>query len=202
MKTELADLLKKAIDVELTARIHTMLPGRIISYDPSNQQASVQPLIKKTYLNGKIDSMPIITNVPVVFPRSGGSSLTLPVDEGDTAILFFAERSLERWLSSGDEVEAGLSRKFSIKDCVAMVGLLPLTGSSLSTGKDVVLRYNDAQFTINNDNKLAIGSGENELISMTVDLLDIVKTITTDPPTIALLDLLKLRFEAIKGELV
>lgn len=206
MNIELADLLKKAIDVELTAKIHTMLPGRIIDYDVKNQKASVQPLIKRSYENGEVQSMPIIVNVPVVFPRSGGGSLTFPVEPEDTALLFFSERALERWLSLGGEVDAGASRKFSIKDCVAIMGIIPFNQQSFGTNTDSVWKYKNAQIALNNNDKLAIGNNNDELFAICVDLIDVLKDITVDgnpidPLSITELNTIKSRFISLKGAL-
>ena len=200
----LADLLKKAIDVEIIGKIHTMLPGKIIKYDASKQKADVKPLIKKTYLDGTINEMPIITNVPIIFPRSGGASLTFPVNVGDTAALFFAERALERWLILGGEVEAGASRKYSLTDCIAIMGLFPFTENSLGTATDVVLRYNNAQITINNDNKFAIANEAEELISLLIDFVNVIKALTVggqpiDPPGITALTTIVTRLNTLKG---
>lgn len=200
----LADLLKKAIDVEISNKLHTMLPGTITKYDAIKQKAEVKPLLKKTYLDGTISEMPIIVDVPVIFPRSGGASLTFPVNIGDTAALFFAERSLERWLTLGGEVEAGASRKYSITDCVAFMGLFPFTENSKGTATDLVLRYNNAQITINKDGKFAIGNDSEELIALSIDLIDAIKVLTfggnpLDPAGITALNTLKTRFETLKG---
>lgn len=203
-KIELANLLKKAIDVEISGKIHTMLPGRITKYDASKQKAEVKPLLKKTYQDGTIQEMPVIADVPIIFPRSGGASLTFPVNIGDTAALFFAERALERWLTLGGEVEAGASRRYSLTDCVAIMGLFPFTDDSQGTATDVVLRYNNAQITINSDNKFAIGNEIEELISLLIDFVNTVKALTVggtpiDPAGIAALTAIATRFTTLKG---
>src|SRR5690606_8963428 len=80
--TSLTDAVKYAIDFNL-ANVHTCLPAQIISYDYQKQKAQVKPVISKRWTDGNFSEMPIINGVPVIFPSSGGASLTFPVKEGD-----------------------------------------------------------------------------------------------------------------------
>src|SRR5277367_520337 len=99
----LNDAISLATNYALTG-IHTALPASIISYDYTTQKATVQPLLNKVFSNGTTMPMPVLNNVPVIFPRAGGASLTFPVVEGDTCLLLFMERSIDLWLTIGGQV--------------------------------------------------------------------------------------------------
>lgn len=75
--TTMTDAMRQAIQFQLYD-VHTALPGQVISYDYSTQKASIQPCLKKSYLDGTTQEMPILNNVPVIFPKAGGASLTFP----------------------------------------------------------------------------------------------------------------------------
>lgn len=121
---ELSELLRRAVKHGLS-NIHTALPAQIESYDHTEQRASVKPLIKKSYRDGKVESLPVIERVPVIFPRGTDFSMTWPLQQGDTVLLVFSERSMEKWLAKGGEQEPGDTRQFSLTDAIAIPGLQP-----------------------------------------------------------------------------
>jgi hypothetical protein len=120
------DLLRAAIDQELV-ELHTCLPGRIESYDESTGLAQVKPLLMRK-LVGKAQpvEMQVISGVPVWQPRSGNAFVKLPIAAGTLCMLIFAERSLDRWLSSdGGPTDPGMPMKHHINDAIAVPGLYP-----------------------------------------------------------------------------
>jgi hypothetical protein len=124
---ELADVLRAALAAD-RADIHVLMPGRVTAYDAARRRASVQPLIRR----GRVDEagerqaelLPIVNEVPVVFPGSGGDRIKFPVRPGDTVLLLFAESSLDLWLARGGEVDPGDDRRFSLSDGIAIPGLM------------------------------------------------------------------------------
>ncbi len=123
------------------------LPGTVQRYDAATQLADVKPQIKGTFEDedGTVSqhSLPVITNVPVVFPGGGGFRVTFPVRAGDTVLLVFADRSLDAWLSEGHETGPDDMRRHALSDAVCIPGLhpnnAPWAGASetnLTLGKD------------------------------------------------------------------
>ena len=168
MKSPLADAIKQAVEYNVL-KMHTCIPGTIESYDYATQKASVLPSIKMTFYDGTVLSHPIIQHVPVIFPRSGGASLTFPVNKGDGVLILFSERALERWLSSkGGEVEQGVNRRFDLSDAIAIVGLNSISTPTLGTKDDVVLIYNKSKIVIKKDGAILL---QNEMGKVDVDNL-------------------------------
>jgi len=197
--------------------VHTALPGQIISYDHTTQKATIQPCLKKSYLDGTTQEMPILNNVPVIFPRAGGASLTFPVLPGDTCLLLFVERSTDLWKSVGGVVAPNDPRKFDLSDAVAIMGLMPFTENSLSeNNEDVLLTYKSSNIRIKASGEIqietastvAIGNASAEVLSIVSSILGILTTsVTTAPgspifqglgPTYATL---KLALDSIKGSI-
>ena len=198
-------MLRSAIDGRLEG-IHTSLPGRIESYDYKTQKASVKPLVKRVYRDGRTESLPVIDAVPVVFPRSGGASLTFPVKRGDGVLLVFAERALENWLTSGGEQEPGDPRRFDLTDAIAVPGLIPFTeGSKAQNNSDVLLTYNGASLKIDDNKKFAMGNDKAELLDLFDQLLEALiaslcyhgSPLTQQPAMIEI----KAKLQEIKGQL-
>ena len=164
--------LNKAIHSVVEYRLsnlHTCLPGRVEKYDPETQKADVKPLLKRKFKDNTEIELPVIVNAPVVFPRSGGGSLTFPVVKGDGVLLLFSERSLDQWLSAGGDVAPDDRRKFDLSDAIAIPGLNPFTMDNLDPdGVNATLIFGDGKFVINPDGKIALGNSNQELM----DLID------------------------------
>jgi hypothetical protein len=214
--TTITDAMRQAVLFQLYD-VHTALPGQIISYDHTTQKATIQPCLRKSYLDGTTQEMPILNNVPVIFPRAGGASLTFPVVSGDTCLLLFIERSTDLWKSVGGVVAPNDPRKFDLSDAVAIMGLMPFTENSLSdNNEDVLLTYKGSNIRIKASgdiqietaSKVAIGNTSAEVLDIVSSILGILTTsVTTAPgspifqglgPTYATL---KLALDSIKGSI-
>jgi len=183
----MTDAIRLAILYQLN-NIHTALPGAIISYDYTTQKASIQPLLNKVWADGTTTPMPVLDNVPVIFPRAGGASLTFPGAEGDTCLLLFIERSIDQWLEVGGQVSPQDPRKMSLSDAVAIMGLYPFSEASPATNNDdLLLTYNGSSFrikksgdiVIETSSKVAIGTSVVELLQQISDTLAGIAAITT-----------------------
>ncbi|MBC3540665.1 Gp138 family membrane-puncturing spike protein [Rufibacter sediminis] len=164
-KDNLSDLLRQAMTSRL-ADVRVAMPAAIVEYDFKTQKASVKPLINRRYADGRISEFPVINNVPVVFPRSGGASLTFPVVSGDTVLLLFCDRSIDAWTNSGGTVNQDDNRMHSLNDAVAIPGLIPFAlGTKAKNNEDVLLTYAGAEIEITSDGQINMKSP----VKVTVD---------------------------------
>ncbi|PZQ49761.1 MAG: phage baseplate protein [Rhodovulum sulfidophilum] len=109
--------------------VHTALPGVIRAYDAAQQRASVQPALSRNLSTGAVEALPVLEDVPVIWPRSGGAHMTFPVKEGDGCLLIFTERSLDEWKARGGAGEAPLDpRQHALSDAVALMGFVHFGG--------------------------------------------------------------------------
>lgn len=122
------EVLLEAIRSQV-ARVHTALPGVVVSYDEATQTASVRPAFKFAYRDAtdgtvKRYTPPAIPKVPVAFPGGGDFSITWPLAAGDSVLLVFSERSLDEWRQvAGSGHEPGDLRRFDLSDAIAYPGL-------------------------------------------------------------------------------
>lgn len=132
LEPDWVDIVREAIRAALVD-LHTGLPGKILSFDPATQSASVQPLIKRVFIDpddetGEVaHEIPPVDHVPIVYPGGGGWSLTWPLVAGDTVYMAFAERSLAGWLASDGSapVDPREARRHALSDAVALATLRP-----------------------------------------------------------------------------
>lgn len=90
------------------AQVWTALPGIVKGVDLSRQTLSVQPAIQGTLTSQKGQksektnvNLPLLVDVPIVWPRAGGFACTLPVQAGDEVLVVFASRCIDSWWQSG-----------------------------------------------------------------------------------------------------
>lgn len=155
----LADVIRNSIEHELNS-VHTCLPAKIIDYDSSLCIASVKPLIKHRTQGGQLLSMPIIYNVPVMFPRTASSAITFPVNSGDCVLLIFSEANIDTWMMSGDESEPADTRRFDLTDAIAIPGLFASGKGKLPVNNtDLSIQLNTQRITIKESGDIEIGNG-------------------------------------------
>ncbi len=151
----LASNIKQGIDARLK-ELHTSIPGIIESFDAEKQLATIQPAVKRVFITRDGDKeiltpsdLPILINVPVIFPRGGGFSLTFPVKKGDECLIALCERSIDNWHRVGGVQPPGARRFHSLSDATAFVGLSSLTNK--------VPNYDDTNTQLkSDDNKVEI----------------------------------------------
>lgn len=156
-----ADIIRRYVDARL-ADVHTVLPGRIESFDPETQKADVSPMLKRSQQADDgviVEDIPVIPAVPVVFPRAGGFKITFPVERGDRCTLLFAEQSIDNYQLGGGSEAAGpparyeaadpeLFQRFDLSDPVAILGWYPDTETVAEVNSDAMVIGKDAGATI------------------------------------------------------
>lgn len=114
------------------------MPARIVSFDKDKQTATIQLSAEKLFGNAEVKSTaqlrkPLL-NVPVHTVSGGGWSLTMPIKEGNTCIMWFSQVGYDHWLYENKDTAGTLAglpkpwlrRKFSKDDGFALVGMNPI----------------------------------------------------------------------------
>lgn len=146
MSSDLANLLRAATG-ELARSLNTCLPGTVTSYDAGSQRASVQPMVRLTQPDGREESLPALNSVPVIWPRSGGASITLPVRPGDGCLILFSQRSLDEYKTSGQESAVQDPRMFDMSDAVAIMGFVSF-GSGGGPADSIQIKLGSSTITV------------------------------------------------------
>jgi hypothetical protein len=157
--------IQRLIDAKAIA-MNTAIPGEIVSYDASSGKAEVRPLVRQKFGDGTKLTPPVISNVPIVLPRTSGGSLTLPIAAGDPVLIVFAQWSIDNWASEGRLVDADDARTHSMSDAVAIPGAFSFKdGPTGETG--TVLKNGNTKVRLA-DEKVAIGNSLAELLEEVV----------------------------------
>ncbi|KFK92010.1 MULTISPECIES: phage baseplate assembly protein V [unclassified Serratia (in: enterobacteria)] len=116
----------QALADAISASIRVAIPGIIQSFDPVAVTCVVQPAIKGYETDDSGDrtstSLPLLVDVPVIFPRGGGVTLTFPVNAGDECLVLFADRCIDFWWQNGGVQEPVDGRSHDFSDGFALVG--------------------------------------------------------------------------------
>lgn len=104
----------------------TALPGIVQSFDSEAMTVTVQPAVKGQIQDEKGASsavnLPMLVDVPVVFPCGGGFTLTHPIRQGDECLVVFASRCIDGWWQSGGIGGTPDERMHDLSDGMAIVG--------------------------------------------------------------------------------
>ncbi|PVZ79355.1 translation initiation factor IF-2 [Serratia sp. S1B] len=117
------------IQQEMIARTRTAAPGTIKSFDPESVTCVVSLGIKTVMPDSeqqgrKMKSVdyPLLLDLPVVFPRGGGVTLTFPIKAGDECLVVFADRCIDFWWQNGDTQERVDQRMHDLSDAFVIPG--------------------------------------------------------------------------------
>ncbi|HBV2600619.1 TPA: translation initiation factor IF-2 [Klebsiella pneumoniae] len=110
----------------IMSAMRVSIPGIIQSFDPEAVTAVIQPAIKGVEHDASgaevSVNLPLLVDVPVIFPRGGGCTLTFPVKEGDECLVIFADRCIDFWWQSGGIQEPVDERMHDLSDAFCIVG--------------------------------------------------------------------------------
>lgn len=123
---EWSEIIRDAINDRLLD-VFTATIGEVQAYDPITQTADVQPVMQHPYNigDGEIDhdTLPVVPNVPVVWPRAGGFFIHLPLKQGDHVLLVFTHDSVADWRETGSESQPADLRRHSLGSALAIAGV-------------------------------------------------------------------------------
>ena len=135
------DLMQK-----ISNSIRVAMPASVESYDFKTQKADIKIDMQELYRNETSLDYPVLSGVPVIFPRCGGASITMPIVRGDTCLVMFLDRDSTSWLLGGKNLKPKSMRSHHLSDAVAIMGLSPFTSKSPSKNNTDMLISFDGSF--------------------------------------------------------
>jgi hypothetical protein len=127
-------LVLQTLKSEISYGMNCHQVGKLISYDPASQTASVQLLAKRVVfnqpqtINGKLQLTPTLVDYPplvdcpVFIASGGGGRLTFPTAAGDPCLVLFNDRDLDNWFTTGAVTEPNSQRSHSLSDGLVLIG--------------------------------------------------------------------------------
>lgn len=184
---EITPTLTEVFNSALFAKIADLkvaLPAKVVKYDEEKQAADVQPVLKKKYLdeNETVVDMPVIYNVPVAHPRAGKAYIHMPLKKDHYVLLVFSDRSLDKWLSTGGNVDPDDTRLHHISDAIAYPGCYPFNEAITVNNTDDIIIKNQQEdgdafleTRIKKNNHLQVLNQSNELISVLWETIKVIR---------------------------
>ena len=131
------------------AQLRVAIPGIVESFDAEKQTVSVQPAITENIQVGeeaaKATALPVLTDIPICFPRAGGYSITLPIKKGDECLIVFADMCIDGWWQSGGVQDQMETRRHDLSDAFAIIGT--------TSQPQKVSAYSDSKLQIRTDSQ-------------------------------------------------
>lgn len=112
-------IIKDAIESAL-AGVWTALPCIVETYDKKTVTITAQPTIQAqvSQVDGSIMlvDLPVLQDVPVMFQRGGGVTMTFPIKPGDECLVVFSSRCIDLWWQNGGIQLPFENRKHDLSD--------------------------------------------------------------------------------------
>ena len=152
-------------------------PGIIMSFDPDTQTATVQiaiterikcnadEFIAKYGANVASIEIPILPDVPVVYPCAGDFFLTFPVKAGNECLVVFSDACIDAWFQSGGVQDQMSLRRHDLSDAFAIVGVTsqPHKLTGWSTNSVQLRNKNKTNFVELSETELNMTFGANKI---------------------------------------
>lgn len=155
--------------------LRVSMPARVVEYDPATQRVSVQPEVQ----DGRFDedeqreavTLPVLTNVPLVFPGGAGGRITFPIEAGDGVLLIISSSSISRWKAVGGTVDPARDHRHKLEDAIAIPGLF---------ASPPTLAPEDAT-VVHSDNLLLGGPDADDAVAVVSKVQAALKGVLADP---------------------
>lgn len=156
--TRLEDVMAFALQ-QFIKDLYTALPGLIVVYNPETKRATIQPALNTIFTDGITSSLPILQDVPVIFPAGGGYTLTFPLKNGDPVLILFSKSGIENFKTN---YKQGLPSDgvMSLENAVAIPGFGALNITPASSSGFTAQSEDGANAIIIESEKVELKLGE------------------------------------------
>ncbi|HLH04941.1 MAG TPA: Gp138 family membrane-puncturing spike protein [Bryobacteraceae bacterium] len=120
------------LEEAINRRLRVAIPGIVQSFNAAKQTVTVLPALNEEVRIGGVPTkrpLPLLADVPVVLPRAGGFTLTLPIEPGDECLVVFADMSVDSWWQQGagsagasQPQDQATTRRHDLSDGFAIMG--------------------------------------------------------------------------------
>ena len=107
------------------------LPAVVLNVrDAGELRVDCQPISNREFKDGTVAEYPAILSIPVIQPSSGNSAVLMPIKQGDTVLLVFAQRNIDTFKAGSTLPYDPEDRRWmNLQDAVAIAGINPFNRS-------------------------------------------------------------------------
>lgn len=196
---DFTDIIRTQFKIDM-ADIHTAMPCKVVQVYQENEQQKIDvvPSTNNLLKDGTGEPGMQILGVPVIFPGSMATLISFPINEGDTVLCVFSQRSMDNFkVGSGEPTTANDYRKFSDQDAIAIPGLFPF-GKSLnnpqirkfphSSNRDLCIAHNIASGTevniiLKQSGDMIVNTGQNISVNCANATINATQSIELNTPS-------------------
>lgn len=154
------DDLLAALKNNIFATLNCINVGKINSYDTTTQSAKIELQMKRVKEDGTLVDYPLLTDCPVIVLGGGGTFLDFPITAGDYCLVFFNDRNIDDWWTTGNVKEPKTKRKHNLSDGFALVGINTQANPFSLDGTKVVLNGTGKEVDIKGTKLNMLGATE------------------------------------------
>lgn len=153
---------------DIQSSLWTALPAIVDSVNLTNQTITAQPAINASITNesGEVEivNLPLLVDVPIVFPKAGGFALTFPIASGDEVLIIFSSRCIDGWWQSGGIQNSPEFRMHDLSDGFAIFAPTsqPKRLNNINASSVELRDYNRSNYiNISNSGAITINASSN-----------------------------------------
>lgn len=170
---DLDDLLAESRQA-IFANINCVQVGKLTKIN-DDQTCEIEIQFLRKLADGTTKKYTPLVDCPYFVLNGGGAYIDMPIKKGDYCLVLFNDRNIDDWWDTANVAVPPDTRKHSISDGFALVGINPRSkafgfdGESFRilgpTGSNIVLKFHPDGTASIEAKKLSFGDGTNELIS-------------------------------------
>ena len=147
---DLAALLS-SIQRTVMTQLNCAQPGIIQSVNYTRQTVEIK-LAAKRVVGNETKDYPLLVDCPFVVWGGSAAVITMPIQAGDTCLVFFCDRSIDTWWKTGTTDKPSNGRAHSLADGIALVGIRSLANPVTDYSSTAVeIRYGSNKLTLDPD---------------------------------------------------
>lgn len=127
------------------------IPCIVQSYDPEKGTVECQPAVREKIINqneeNEYRNLPLLLNVPVVFPSNSEYAVTFPLKKGDECLVLFSDLSIDNFWQKGNVQNPIEDRRHDLSDGIAIPCNMSLT-KERRTGDGLLLSSSGSSILI------------------------------------------------------
>lgn len=157
-----------AIDSHIKAtlqQLYTALPGNIVKVKERDggTVVDIKLGVNRILNDGRVFEEEVIYDVPLIWPSANGCYITMPVEEGDTVLVYFAMRACPEWKNGDGGVKTpSLKRLHDRNDAFAVPAMLPYRVTPKVDSDAVRISSGGTEIRILKDGTIELGEGATE----------------------------------------
>jgi hypothetical protein len=133
---------------DIFSNINCIQVGKIDSYDTASQSCTIKIQMKRKISDTESKEYPLLIDCPVFVLQGGGAYIDFPIQQDDYCLVLFNDRDIDTWWDSENLAEPNTTRKHSLSDGFALVGINPKNSVLDLDGDKVRIITNDYPFEL------------------------------------------------------